>query len=161
MRLAWQCTTKFGGTTYTRKMDNFPKRHAISRARFFLDLAKRCSVEERDEFEAYLEASIIFGRTAIHRLQSEYEHHSNWKPWCDRLRSDPAVQFFRNERNWILKQGPPKVGQIIGVGGLSVPMASGLYYYENPQTPATETVEKYLNATVALLIEAQSLFSVS
>lgn len=141
-------------------MAGFPKRHAISRARFFLDLAKRCSVEERDEFEAYLEASIIFARTAIHRLQSEHKHHSNWRPWWDSLRSDPAIEFFRDERNWITKQGPSKIGQVIGVGGLPGNMASGLYYYENPKTPATETVEKHLNVIENRLIEAQSLFSV-
>lgn len=142
-------------------MGDFPGRHAISRAHFFLDLAKRCPAEKRDEFEAFLEASIIFGRTAFHRLQSEHQHHSNWKPWWDGLLSDPDVEFFRNERNWILKEAPPKIGQIIRVGGLPATMAAELYYYENPQTPATETVEKHLNAIEARLIEAQSLFSLS
>lgn len=142
-------------------MGDFPIRHAISRARFFLHLAKQCPVDKRDEFEAYLEASIIFGRAALHRLQSEYERQSNWKPWWDGLRSNPAVIFFRKERNWILKEGPPKIGQIIRAGGPPVPMAAELYYYENPQTPATDTVEKHLNAVEAILVEAQSRFSVS
>lgn len=142
-------------------MSDFPKRHAISRACFFLNLAKRCPVEKRDEFEAYLEASIIFGRAALHRLQSEHKRQSNWKPWWDGLRFNPAVIFFRNERNWILKEGPPKVGQIIGGGGSPVPMAAELYYYENPQTPATDTVEKHLNTVEALLLEDQSRLSIS
>ena len=142
-------------------MGDFPRRHPISRARFFLQLAKRCPVEKRDEFEAYLEASIIFGRAALHRFQSEHERQSNWKPWWDGLRSNPAVIFFRNERNRILKEGPPKIGQIIRVGGPPAPMATELYYYEDPQTPATDTVEKHLNAVEALLVEAQSRFSVS
>ena len=141
-------------------MGDFPRRHAISRARFFLYLAKRCPVEKRDEFEAYLEASIIFGRAALHRLDFENKHQSNWKPWWDGLLSNPAVIFFRDERNLILKEDPPKVGQIIRVGGSPAPMAAELYYYENSQTPATDTVEKHLNAVEALLIEAQSLFSV-
>lgn len=142
-------------------MSDFPRRHAISRARFFLYLAKRCSVDERDEFEAYLEASIIFGRAALHRLQSQYKHRSNWKPWWDGLLSNPAVGFFRDERNWILKKGPPKVGQIIRAGRPPAPMAAELHYYENSQTPATDTVEKHLNAVEALFMEAQSHFSVS
>jgi hypothetical protein len=146
---------------WTHKVGDFPKRHAISRARFFLDLAKQCPVDKRDEFEAYLEASIIFGRTALHRLKSEYERRSNWKPWWDELRSDPAVEFFRKERNWILKNGPPKIGQIIGVGKPLRSMAAELYYYEDPKTPATETVEKHLKAVEDLLVEAQSLFSES
>ncbi len=142
-------------------MDHFPKRHAISRARFFLDLARQCSIEKRDEFEAYLEASIVFARTALLRLKKENEVHSNWRKWWDGLKSNPAVVFFREERNFIIHEGPPKFGQIILVGGPPVPLATELYYYENPQTPATDTVEKHLNAVEALLIEAKKLFSES
>jgi len=138
-------------------MSGFPKRHAISRARFFLDLARGCLIEERDEFEAYLEASIIFARTALHRLKKKNEKKSNWKSWWDGLLSNPAVIFFKDERNLILKEGPPKVGQIIGAG----PKAANLYYYENTQTPATDTVKRHLDAIEDLLIEAKSLFSES
>lgn len=142
-------------------MGDFPRRDAISRARFFLDLAKRCPVDKRNEFEAYLEASIIFGRAALHRVQSKYEHHSSWKPWWQGLLSNPAVRFFMDERNWILKEGPPKVGQIIWPGGPPTPMAAWLYYYKNSQPPATDTVEKHLKAVEALVLEAQACFSVS
>jgi hypothetical protein len=140
-------------------MGDFPKRHAISRARLFLDLAKRCPIEKRDEFEAYLEAAIVFARAALHRLNSEHEHQSNWKSWWNGLLSNTAVKFFRNERDLILKKSPPKIGQIIRVGKPSASIAAELYYYDNPQTPATDTIEKHLNAVEALLIEAQSRFS--
>jgi hypothetical protein len=138
-------------------MGNFPKRHAISRARFFLDLARGCSIEERDAFEAYLEASIIFARTALLRLYKENKNKSNWKSWWEKASSEPLVKFFQKERNYIVHERPPKVGQIIGAG----PKAANLYYYENPQTPATDTVEKHLDAIETLLIEAKSLFSES
>ena len=139
-------------------MSDFPKRHAISRARFFLIIAKQCPVEKRDDFEAYLEASIIFGRTALHRFQSKHERHPDWKRWWDSIETNTAVNFFRNERNQILKKGPPKVGQIIGK---NTSIAAELYYYENPQTPATDTVEKHLNDFEALLVDAESHFSAS
>jgi len=51
-------------------MSQFLARHAVSRARFFLKQANRCSVEQRKEFEAYLEAAIIFARAALRRLKS-------------------------------------------------------------------------------------------
>ena len=140
-------------------MGNFPERHAISRAWFFLDLAKQCPIEKRNAFEAYLEASIIFARAAIHRLQSEHKQKSNWKPWWDELRSNPAIRFFQEERNLILKGAPPKLGQIIG--GPPTAMAADLYYYENPQIQATDTVERHLHTIENLLIEAQSRFSQS
>jgi hypothetical protein len=140
-------------------LDTFPKRHAVSRARFFLELAKQCKVDQRNEFEAYLEASIIFSRAAIHRVKSAYEHHSDWAGWWKSLLSNPAVQFFCKERNWILKNAPPKIGQIIQLGGTSAKYATELYYYENPETPATETVENYLNTISALVLQAESLFT--
>jgi hypothetical protein len=142
-------------------MSDFPKRDAIPRARFFLQLAKLWPAEQRDECEACLEASIIFGRAALHRLQSKYKRNSNWKSWWDNLKDNPAVKFFRHERDFILKEGPPKVGQIIGGGSLPTPMAYELYYYETPQIPATDTVEKHLNAIETLLAEAESRFSAS
>jgi hypothetical protein len=140
-------------------MEGFAKRHAISRSHFFLDIAKRCPIESRDEFEAYLEASIIFARAALHRFQSEHKHLDNWKPWWDELLSNPSVIFFRKERDWILKEGPPKIGQVIRGDKPLAPMAAEFYYFENPQIAATDTVEKHLNTLEAILIEAQCRFS--
>jgi hypothetical protein len=40
-------------------------------------------------------------------------------------------------------------------------MAYELYYYENPQTPMTDTVEKHLNAIADLMIDAEADFSTS
>jgi len=47
-----------------------PPRHAISRARLFLDLADECSMEQRDRCEAFMEAAIIFCRAALHRVKT-------------------------------------------------------------------------------------------
>ena len=140
-------------------MSQFPQRHAISRAQFFLELAKKCSAEQRNEFEAYLEAAIIFARAALHRLQSEYEKHPSWKNWWSSLLSDSAVQFFRDERNYILKEGPPKIGQIVRLGGEIPCTATELYYIENPEVPAVVTVERHLASIKNLILQAQSLFT--
>jgi len=138
-------------------MLELPPRHAISRARFFLDLADKCGVVERNEFEAHLEASIIFARSALHRLKSEYSKHPNWKPWWDGILSDPSVSFFRTERNWIVKEAPSKIGQIISLGP-PPEAASELYYYEGPDIPATVTVRKHLDAMEKLIVEADRHF---
>lgn len=138
-------------------MTTFPPRHAISRARFFLKKADQCKVSERDDFEAYLEAAIVFARAALHRLQSEYYRRTGWKSWWDRLLSNSAVTFFREERNWILKEGPPKIGQVIRAGQRPE-AAADLYYYEDSAIRATVTIERHLNAIERLVLEAQSRF---
>jgi len=90
-------------------------RHAIERAKYFLAKAKECPADSRVDFEAYLEASIIFARSAIHRVQAAYKEDAvfknKFKIWWDSLEDDPSVLFFRNERNWILKKGSAKLGQ--------------------------------------------------
>lgn len=139
-------------------MAQFPPRHAISRARFFLKQADGCGVDQRDGFEAYLEAAIIFGRTALHRVQSEHDKHPKWKAWWNRLLTNDAVSFFRQERDWILKEGPPKVGQVIRIGQPMEAVAD-LYYYEDPNIRAATTVAQHLNAVEHLIVEAQSLFA--
>src|SRR5262249_500652 len=42
-----------------------PSRHAISRARLFLDLADECTMGQRDRCEALMEAAIVFCRAAL------------------------------------------------------------------------------------------------
>lgn len=99
----------------------------------------------------------MFARAVLHRLQSEYSKHPKWKSWWDGLLSNTAVSFFRDERNWILKEGPPKVGQVIRLGHSS-DLAADLYYYESPDIPATDTIKLHLDEMEKLVLDAQSRF---
>jgi hypothetical protein len=144
-------------------------RSALSRARFFLEKAKECPADARVDFEAFLEASIVFARAAMHRLQARYRKHPNWKVWWDSLLDNPSVTFLREERDWILKEAPPEVGQkifmpSIGPGGEDVPAtrpsrASDFYYFETPDDEATTTVETHLIALQKLLVDTEERFS--
>jgi hypothetical protein len=144
-------------------------RSALSRARFFLERAKECPTDARVDFEAFLEASIVFARAAMHRLQARYRKHQNWKVWWDSLLNNQSVTFLREERDWILKEAPPKVGQkifmpSIGPSGADIPTprpsrASEFYYFETPDVEATSTVETHLIALERLLIDAEERFS--
>lgn len=138
-------------------MNDFPERHAISRASFFLDLAEKCSPEDRKDFEAFLEASIIFARTAIHRLKHHCSNHPEWGKWFEQQNNDSAVCFFRHQRNFILKEGPPKVGQTIGFN--SINRASELYYFESPYVDAVSTVRRHLVSLSITVFHAESRFS--
>lgn len=133
-------------------------RLAIERAKLFLDKAKQCPVESRVDFEAFLEASIVFARAAIHRIKSQHETNPSFKAWWASMLQNPSVNFFRMERDWILKNGPPQIGQRIIMPAINIPTnapiideqsshnfyASELYYYEDPTIPATDTVSRHL-----------------
>jgi len=140
-------------------MDLHTSRRALSRARFFLTWASSCSGEKREEYEACLEAAIIFARAGLHRLKSRYDGHPRWKAWWNGLRANQSVEFFRNERNWILKEGSPKVGQIVRLGGPSPELAQELYYYEEPGITATATVERHLDELTKLVSDAEFRFA--
>jgi hypothetical protein len=81
------------------------------------------------------------------------------------LRGDTAVEFFRTERDWILKEAPPKMGQKIfaaSVGSAapsySPALAAELYYFEDPSVPATSTVERHLNDLEERLADGERRF---
>jgi hypothetical protein len=144
-------------------------RSALSRARLFLERANGAGPDQRDDFEADLEAAIVFGRAAVHRFKTEHEKHQAFKAWWALLEADPTMVFFRKERNFILKEGPPKVGQkifaaSIGPNGQDMPApavttAGALYYFEDPAIPATDTVERHLVELVRLLQAAEAILS--
>src|SRR5215212_724394 len=106
------------------------RRDAITRARFFLEQARSCRYSDdmtwQEPFEAYLEAAIIFGRSAIQRLKRSADKRARSNPslkaevaeWWDSILNEPAIQFFRGQRDFIVHEGPPKVGQALyGPGG--------------------------------------------
>ena len=123
---------------------DFPPRHAISRTRFFLQMAELCSANDREDFEAYLEAAIIFARTAILRLEFELSKHPDWIDWWSSLLSDETTELFRVARNWIVHQAPPKISQVVRLGS-PAELARDLYYYEASDVLATITVGQYVD----------------
>ena len=141
-------------------MTSLFRRDAISRARQFIELARKCSFAERDEHEMFVEAAIVYGRAALHRLQAEFKSATGWNPWWDGLRQDPSVEFFRQERDFLLKEGPTKVGQVIRVGSTS-DQAEDFYYFEDPDTPATDTISRHLDRIEQLVQDAQKRFGQS
>lgn len=140
-------------------------RSAIERAHLFLQLASDCGVNNRIEFEAYIEAAIVFSRASLHRLQAQHEEHPQWKTWWNGLRGNPSVEFFRTERDWLLKEAPPKIGQRAFAAsiGSSQPSyeptkASEFYFFEDPQVSATHTVARHLHELHEVIKNAEANF---
>jgi hypothetical protein len=137
-------------------------RHALSRAAFFLQKARACPAGARVEFEAFLEASIVFARAAVHRLRGKHQRHPKWKAVWDSWAQQAAIRFFREERNWILKEAPPKLGQKVfatsvhGSEPATPSRAAEFYFYgHDPQVPATAIVESHLASLETLLTDAE------
>ena len=134
-------------------------REAVSRAEFFLKLARACPVEERAEHEAFLEASIIFARAELHRMRTRFAKAPGWRLWWSSIETDSAVRFFTQHRNFILKEGSAQVHQIINFN--PVVLAEVLYYFETPDIPAAATVERHLTRFSELYADAQLKFGMS
>ena len=142
-------------------------RSTLSRAELFLHLACEAPPDARVEFEAFLEAAIVFARAAVHRFQSRYQKHPDWKQWWRSLSTNPSVNFFRTERDWILKEAPPRIGQKIFAASISVSgahskayepqTAAEFYYFEDPGIPATVIVAKHLEALRNVLAQGERL----
>ena len=60
-------------------------RSAISRAKFFLAKAQESPLTERQEYEAYLDAAIIFARSALHRVHKQFGSYPWFKAVWDSL----------------------------------------------------------------------------
>jgi hypothetical protein len=135
-------------------------REALSRARFFLLKASQCPAEDRLEFEAFFEAAMVFARSALLRLEAKYKKHPKWKAWWDSLKTNPEVEFFRNERNWIVHQAPPRLGQKIFLGdSQAVQLAGQFYFFKDPSVLATASMATYLDSLNTLVMDAESRFS--
>ena len=143
-------------------------RSALSRARFFLRKAREAPTDSREDYEAFLEAAIVFARAALHRFKDTHDDHPYFKAWWDGLLDDASVSFFRIQRNLILKEASPAVGQKIAMPALNMSGEHGVaanfsragdyYYFESPPIPADETVARRLDALSALLADAEKQF---
>ena len=91
----------------TRKSTAF---QTLGRANFFLDYAEKYAFVDRQAFEYFLEAAIVYGRSVTFHLQKEFSKYSLFGDWyCEKqgeMRKDSLFQFFLDKRNYILKEGP-------------------------------------------------------
>lgn len=131
-------------------------RHAISRASFFLNLANTSLIGERYNYEAFLEASIVFARASLHHLEKKHKAHSDWKVWWDALAKNESVIFFRKNRDYSLKEGALKLRQHIGFSRAE--KALELYSFQDGES-AYETVERHLLFLTDLIKEAELKFA--
>ena len=112
---------------------------------------------QRDRCEALMEAAIVFCRAALHRVQTQYKHRPGWGAWWANLRYDPNLDFFRQHRDWIVKEVPAKFNQVVRPGQ-PFEFAADAYYYENYNIRATTTLRRCVDATERHIKDAEAKF---
>jgi len=92
----------------------------LEQARFFTTRASEDIPDQREAFVNFLEAAIVFARSVTFCLQSEYRHKPGFDEWYssnqEAMEKDPLFAFFRDKRNYVLKQGPAGVHKVVSVG---------------------------------------------
>ena len=137
-------------------MKSTDHRHGLARAEFFLRLSENCSVDQLSEFEAHLEASIIFARSAIQRMQLEFKSHPKWKNWFALMANEPSINFFREERDLVLHECPTHLTQIINFN--AVKRATELRRFKGADVDAASHVRGHLQSYRTLLDDADRRF---
>jgi hypothetical protein len=84
-------------------------RNPLTRARFFLAQAEALSGTEREAFNNYLQAAIVFGRSVYQYLQSLADASGvdpGYRKWFNAKRTvmaaDPILEYFRNSRDLLI-----------------------------------------------------------
>jgi hypothetical protein len=116
-------------TILTTHLNHLPTMHtkpergiakqALEKARFFADQAQLSVSTNRSAFVNYLEAAIVFARSATFHVQKEYRHEIGFDTWYAEhqqvLKADPISTFFLNTRNFIFKEGPVTVRKVVNM----------------------------------------------
>ena len=94
-------------------------RETLERSRFFVKAARAAEPTDRESFEHYVYAAIVFGRAVTNHLQKEYKHCPGFDDWYEERQSEmrkaPLLRYFYNERTFILKRRPTPIQKTIQV----------------------------------------------
>jgi len=100
----------------------------LEQARFFMACASEAiSARQRNAFVNFIEAAIVFARSVTLCLQKEYQGKTNFNRWYsekqDIMNNDPICRFFKDKRNYVLKEGSAGIHKNITItagGGLLI-----------------------------------------
>lgn len=94
-------------------------RDRIKQAKFFITKAREIGFSDRDAFRYYIEAAIVAERSVTHLLQKQYDHVPGFHDWYTsiqtQLHNDPLAHYVLQKRNFVLKEGPATIRNVISV----------------------------------------------
>jgi hypothetical protein len=128
-------------------------RDSISRARLFIEMARECDMDHRDQHEAFLDAAIVFARSALLRLQSANKRKPGWSAWWSALAADPSFTFLRHYRNFELHERP----QLVSAGG-DRSLALDHCCFGDHTVPAVDTLARHMDRIEEIVRDAEPRF---
>lgn len=94
-------------------------RDCLEKARFFAEKARAVEVEDRTQFRYFFETAIVWARSVTLLLQKEYSNTPGFEAWYENqqteLAKDTLAQFFLEQRNFTLKEGPVSLRKIVNI----------------------------------------------
>lgn len=148
-------------------------RTPLSRAKLFIKMAKNCSLDDCIEFEALIDASIVFARSAIERYgksnNTRHGQDARWQEIWNSWKKDTTIMFFTDNRNLILHEAPLKINQRLfasffdasrseTITSTDSPYYADLYYFNDKNLPATEELENHLMKLEELFNKTSQIF---
>jgi len=127
--------------------DKTIKRTAIARANIMLSLAEECSIKEREQYEALVEAAIIFARAGLHRWKKDASY--SCEKWRN-IENNNSVKFLKNYRDMVLKESEVPFTQIIDFSQNNAPRKSDSLYCFEVGISACQTVREHLKFVESL-----------
>lgn len=104
-------------------------RRTLEKAWFFVAHAAEAAPTDREAFIAFLEAAIVFGRSVTLHLQKELAHEPGFADWYAAekaaMKGEALLTYFRDTRNFILKEGPAGIRKeiLVTLPAVAVPIA--------------------------------------
>ena len=114
-------------------------RNPLTRARSFHVQAKALPGTEREAFDNYLMAAIVFGRSVYHYLQSlaeaagADEAYRRWfRAKSTEMEADPVLEYFRASRDLLLKER-----QVAATRRTSLTLTGSVSFHSYLESPVT------------------------
>ncbi|MBA7631154.1 hypothetical protein ES703_38681 [subsurface metagenome] len=91
----------------------------LNKARFFFEKAVTVETQDRTQFCYFFETAIVWARSVTFLLQKQYNSTPTFKDWYESqqnaLQADPLAKFFKDQRNFVLKERSVSVGKVVNV----------------------------------------------
>lgn len=126
-------------------------RRTFGKARFFLEQADR-SERHIEAYECYVEASVIFARSALGHLRREFGRKRGFPDWMAMRERNPLIKSLIDTRDELVHESAPSI----------IPSQNEDTFYYDQASPEIrtlhETLPNQLDEIVSIIDECERKF---